>query len=214
MDDDIDLAYAAPIGCGLQTGAGTVLNIIRPRLSDTIAVFGCGAVGLSAVMGALIARVEKVIAVDISEKSLALCKELGAIPVNSRGLSGDEVIAEIRKICPNGVSYAINTTGIGDVILTALRSTKVHGTLITVAPSGVIKDLNVGLDVLMHYRTIMGINQGNSTPRKFIPELLRMFKEGLFPIDKLVTTFPFHSIDEAFAAAGHTAIKAVLRIPE
>ena len=214
VDPDVDLAYAAPIGCGLQTGAGTVLNIIRPRLSDTIAVFGCGAVGLAAVMGALIARCEKVIAVDISEKSLALAQELGAIPVNSRNKSGDEVVAEIKKICPHGVSYAINTTGVGDVILSALRSTKVHGTLITVAPSGVIKELNVGIDVLMHYRTIKGICEGDSVPGVFIPELLRMFKEGLFPIDKLVTTFPFHQIDNAFAAAGRTALKAVMRIPE
>ena len=78
VDDDVDLAYVAPLGCGVQTGAGAVINVAKAGAEDSVAVFGCGAVGMSAIMGAAIAGCKNIIAVGGNEKSLELARELGA----------------------------------------------------------------------------------------------------------------------------------------
>lgn len=78
VDPDVDLKMLGPLGCGIQTGAGTVLNYIHPRLGDSIVVFDAGAVGLSAIMAAKIAGCEHIIALDIHDNRLELAKKLGA----------------------------------------------------------------------------------------------------------------------------------------
>lgn len=213
VDADVDLALVAPMGCGIQTGAGAVLNTLRPAMNSSIAVFGCGAVGMSAIMASKVAHCDKIIAVGGNPKSLELAKELGATHTINRKEVAD-VPAAIAEITGNGgADYAIDTSGYGPMIQTAIHSTKFHGTILPLAPSGVIDKFDMGTDVLMNMRTIMGTCEGDSIPQTFIPELVRLYKEGEFPVDKIITTYPFEDINRAFEEShGSDVIKAVLRM--
>ena len=213
VDADVDLALVAPMGCGIQTGAGAVLNTLRPAMNSSIAVFGCGAVGMSAIMASKVAHCDKIIAVGGNPKSLELAKELGATHTINRKEVAD-VPAAIAEITGNGgADYAIDTSGYGPMIQTAIHSTKFHGTILPLAPSGVIDKFDMGTDVLMNMRTIMGTCEGDSIPQTFIPELVRLYKEGEFPVDKIITTYPFEDINRAFEEShGSYVIKAVHRM--
>ena len=110
VDKDVDLALLGPLGCGIQTGSGTVLNVLKPEFGTFIAIFGCGAVGISAIMAAKLTGCKNIIAVDIHENRLALAKELGATHViNSKE---QNVVEEIQLITIGGSHYAVETTGV------------------------------------------------------------------------------------------------------
>jgi len=214
VDKDVDLAVVAPFGCGIQTGAGAVLNVLKPGMEDTIAVFGCGAVGMSAIMAAAVAGCEKIIAVGGNPESLKLALELGAThTVNRKEV--EDVVGEIHRITDGGVNYAIDTSGNGAMILNAIRSTGYNGTILTLAPTGVIPDFNIGAEVLMQMRTIKGIDEGESIPKTFIPRLVRLYREGRFPADRIVTKFSFAEIERAKRASNAgQVIKAVVTMDE
>jgi len=111
VDDDLDLRQLGPLGCGYVTGSGTVLNTLKPKPGDTIAVFGTGAVGLAAMMAGKISGCTKVIAVDIIDDRLTLAKELGATDViNSRNTDAVEAIRALTN--GRGVNFCVDTTGI------------------------------------------------------------------------------------------------------
>lgn len=210
IDKDVDLATIAPFGCGVQTGAGAVLNTLKPNMEDSIAVFGCGAVGMSAIMAAKVAGCEKIIAVGGNKASLELAKELGAThTVNRKEV--DDLAAEIIEITGGGADFAIDTSGNGNMIKNAIQCTIYHGTVLPISPSGIIENFDSGTDVLMQMRTIKGINQGDSIPKVFIPRLVRLYKEGRFPVDKIVTKFKFEDLNEARQATlAGKVIKAVV----
>lgn len=210
IDKDIDLAMVAPMGCGIQTGAGAVFNSLNADTRDTIAVFGCGTVGMSAIMAAAVCGCEKIIAVGGNPKSLELAKELGAThTVNRKEV--DSMAQAIIDITGGGATFAIDTSGNGNMILNAVQCTKYHGTVIPISPSGVVENFNFGLDVLMQMRTIKGINQGESIPKLFIPKLVKLYKEGKFPVDKIITKFKFEDLEEARQATlSGKVIKAVV----
>ena len=206
VDKEVDLAMIAPFGCGIQTGSGAVLNVLKPEMDETIAIFGCGAVGMSAIMGAAVAGCEKIIAVGGNANSLKLAMELGAThTVNRKEV--DDVVATIHDITGGGVNYAIDTSGNGTMILNAIRSTAYHGTIIPLAPTGVIDSFDIGSEVLMQMRTIKGIDEGESNPQFYIPKLIRLYKEGRFPVDKIITKYPFRDLE---AARYRQVIKAVV----
>lgn len=210
IDKDVDLAMVAPMGCGVQTGAGAVFNSLNPDMRDTIAVFGCGSVGMSAIMAAKVVGCEKIIAVGGNPKSLELAKELGAThTVNRKEV--ESISETIKDITNGGASFAIDTSGNGNMILNAVQCTRYHGTVIPISPSGVVENFNFGLDVLMQMRTIKGINQGESIPKLFIPKLVRLYKEGRFPVDKIITKFKFTELEKARQATlSGKVIKAVV----
>lgn len=212
VDKEIDLSLIAPLGCGIQTGAGAVINAIQPRISDSIAVFGCGAVGMSAIMAANAMNCKTVIAVGGNEKSLQLARELGATDtINRKEI--EDIPSAIQAVVSGGVNYAIDTSGYGPFMLKALRSTKFHGELIALAPTGTIENFDIGTDVLGNMRTVKGICEGDSIPHIFIPEIIELYKKGLFPLDKLISVYAFDEIEQAFQDS-HTGkvIKPVLKI--
>lgn len=213
VDKDVDLTLIAPLGCGVQTGAGTVINALKPRVSSSIAVFGCGSVGLSAIMAAKIARCNTIIAVGGNAKSLELAKELGATHTINRKET-DDIVGAIREATGGrGANYAIDTSGNGPFIQTALKSLAFHGSLAALAPEGVIKEFNIGEDILVNMRSLHGICEGNSVAQVFIPELVSLYKAGKFPLDKLVTVYDFEDIEKAVEDSNSgKVIKAVLKI--
>ena len=126
-----------------------------------------------------------------------------------------EVEEAIKKIVPRGTDYVIDTSGHGPMIQTAINSAKYNGTILALGASGVIDSFNVGNDILMNMRTLKGACEGESIAQVYIPELVRMYKEGKFPLDKLVSVYDFEDIEQAFQDSHAGKImKPVLKIGE
>ncbi|WP_242454768.1 NAD(P)-dependent alcohol dehydrogenase [Bailinhaonella thermotolerans] len=204
---DLRLETMAPLGCGVQTGAGSVLVALKVAAGSSIAVFGAGAVGLSAVMAARVAGAATIIAVDLHEKRLELARELGA--THTFDGRDPELQAQVTAVTGGGAHYSFDTTGVPGVIATAvgsLRPTGVCG-LVALGQGDIVLDPNV----LALGRTVMGIFEGNAVPRVFIPRLIELWRQGRMPFDRLVTTYPLSEINAA-EAASHSGdvIKPVL----
>lgn len=212
--DDIDLALIGPMGCGIQTGAGAVLNRIRPEFGSSIAVFGCGTVGMSAIMAAKIAGCKNIIAVGGNPKSLELAKELGATHTINRREESDIVGKIKNEIVPGGVNYAIDTSGVADFVKKALASCRFMGTAVVLGATGDVT-FNIQAELMGDAKSLIGITEGDAIPKLFIPELLDYYKKGMFPFDKLIKFYPFEKINEAFEESGSgKCIKAVLRMDQ
>jgi aryl-alcohol dehydrogenase len=211
VPDDAPLELLAPLGCGLQTGAGAVLNSLRVEPGSAFAVFGTGAVGLAAVMAAAIAGAAVIIGVDINDERLELAKELGA--THTINPLRDDAVAEIRRITSSGVNYLLDTTGRNDMLQQAVASMASRGQIGLVASAGT--ETTVPAAALAMGISVRGIVQGDAIAQTFIPELVRQYQAGRFPFDKLVRFYPFEDINEAFDAAGRgDVIKPVLRVAQ
>ena len=207
IDADLPLELMAPLGCGLQTGAGTVLNVLRPQAGDSIAVFGTGAVGTAAIMAAKAAGCSTIVGVDLHDHRLDLARELGATHVVKGG--SDDVGAQIVASTGRGVQWAVDTTGVNAVVQQALAGLAVRGVLALVGVGQ--PDLSIPAGALAMGKSVVGVIEGDADPKTFIPLLTRLWRSGQFPIEKLVQTFPLADIGtaEAAAAAGRV-IKPVL----
>jgi aryl-alcohol dehydrogenase len=207
IDDDLPLELMAPLGCGLQTGAGTVINVLRPQPGESIAVFGSGAVGSAAIMAAAAAGCTTIVAVDLHRHRLDLALELGATHVVDG--SAPDVAAQVIASTGRGVLHAVDTTGVGAVVAAAIESLSVRGTLALV---GVAQpDLVVPGNALAMGKSVVGVLEGDADPKTFIPLLTRLWRRGKFPIERLMRTFPLSEIDAAErAAAAGEVVKPVL----
>lgn len=211
VDDDIDLALAGPMGCGIQTGAGAVLNRLRPEFGSSIAVFGCGTVGMSAIMAAKIAGCAQVIAVSGNPSSLVLAKELGATHAINRKET-DDIVGRIKEITRGGAHYAIDGSGVSDLVRKALACVRVMGTAVVLGVTGDLT-INVQQELMGEAKSLIGIVEGDAVPKLFIPELMEYYKAGRFPFDKLIKFYNFKDINQAFEDSHNgKAIKAVLRM--
>ncbi|UTI62659.1 NAD(P)-dependent alcohol dehydrogenase [Paraconexibacter antarcticus] len=211
LPDDADLTLVGPLGCGIQTGAGTVLNRLKPAAGQTIAIFGVGAVGLSAVMGAKVAGCGTIIAVDLVDARLDLAKELGATHVVNAG-QVDDVVAEIMGITQVGVDFSVETTAVERVAEQAVSCLTFLGTaaMLGLGPAGTRVNVDM-TELLIPGRTITGVVEGDSDPDVFIPQLVALHAEGKFPYDRLITTYPFADINRAVEdVESGAATKAVL----
>ncbi|WP_019925216.1 NAD(P)-dependent alcohol dehydrogenase [Nocardia sp. BMG111209] len=207
VDPDLPLSLLGPLGCGIQTGAGSVLLEMGVRPGETIAVFGAGAVGLSAVMAAALVNAGAIIAVDVNPARRELALELGAITA----LDGadPEIAARIRDLTGGGVNYALDTTAIPSVIVTALSSLAVRGFCGLVGVG--LEEIPLNPYLLGNGRSMSYLLEGSAVPQVFIPQLIELWRRGRFPFDRLVRTYPFADIDkaEADSRAGLT-VKPVL----
>ncbi|KAL1110011.1 hypothetical protein AAG570_014007 [Ranatra chinensis] len=212
VDKDIDLALLGPLGCGILTGCATVLNGIKPDFASSIVILGCGAVGLSAVMGAKLSMCDTIIAVDINDERLALAKELGATHTIN-GKHGDVTAAILEATNGLGANYGVDTTGNKHVLLQGLKGIAPAGKLVVVAVGYGDVTIDIAGDILFPTRTIQGMIEGAVMPKEFIPKLISYYKKGLFPFDKLICFYDFKDINQAFAdTKSGKSIKAVLRI--
>lgn len=210
VDKDVDLAILGPLGCGIQTGAGTVLNRLKPEFGTSIAVYGCGAVGLSAIMAARIAGCPRIFAVDIHDNRLDLARELGATHAfNGKDI---DVVKEIKDASNGGSHYAVETTGAPPVVRQCLKALRPLGTAAIV---GVTPEMQIDVhnDLMAEGKSMVGVIEGDSVPRVFIPKLLDFYKAGEFPFDRLVRFYKFSEINEAFEdSKSGVTIKPVLRM--
>lgn len=194
----LPLERLAPIGCGLMTGAGAVLRSMKVRAGLPIAVFGTGTVGIAAIMAAKIAGANPIIAVDLHDARLDLAKELGATHAFN---AKDDTAAKIRELCPMGLGYAFDTTGINTVIEQAWSLLAPKGICGIVGASDPRNDLTFNEAAFMGGgRTVMGILGGDSDVGPFLCELIEHHLAGRFPFERLIETFPFEQINEAIEA--------------
>jgi aryl-alcohol dehydrogenase len=210
IDADVPFEVASPLGCGVITGAGAVLNAFALRAGQTLAVFGAGGVGLSAVMAARVAGATHIVVVEPVAARRQLALELGAdLALDS---VSDQVVASIREHVPGGVDFALNTTTLTKALLDAQLSLGARGVLGYV--SATREPFTAPLfPMLVGGQSLRGIVGGDALPSTFIPMLLEYWRQGRFPIDRLITLFPFADIATAFEACrAGTAIKPVLQV--
>jgi aryl-alcohol dehydrogenase len=207
---DAPLEILGVLGCGVQTGAGAVINSLHPKAASTIAVFGVGPVGLSAVMAAAVCGCSAIVAVDVLESRLEMAKTLGATHGVLVGRD-TKTSEEIRKIVPGGANYAFDTTGRVDSNQQAIDSLAVKGHLGFCATPAQGPNMST---VMVRGLSIRGIVQGDSVPDAFIPQLIDMYMQGRFPFDKLVIKYPFAKINQAIEdQASGKVVKPVFTFP-
>jgi len=210
---DAPLELLGPLACSGQTGAGAVLISIRPKPGDAIAVFGVGAVGLSALMAARIAGCDPIIAIDVHDRRLMLARELGAThTLNHSGRP--DVVAEIRKITGCGVRFSVETSAQPSVLREAVDALMPAGTCVLLGSARSGTEVRLEMPFLQNGRIVRGVIQGESCPQRFIPELVEYILQGRMPIDRIVTFYDLADINRAAreSTAG-TTIKPVLRMP-
>lgn len=214
VDHDVPLDILGPLACGMNTGAGAVLNELKPAPGTSLAVFGTGAVGSAAIMAAKIAGCTTIVAVDINDSRLELAGELGAThTLNSS--RPEKVVDELMMISGGeGINNILDTTGIPALLTRAAQSLATRGTLATVAgtPPGTEVPFEIGASLIKGW-TFKTIVEGSSVPQVFIPRLINLWKIGAFPFDKLLKHYDFEAINQAFQdAADGNVIKPVVRL--
>jgi aryl-alcohol dehydrogenase len=208
VDPALDLSLVAPYGCGFQTGAGTVLNVLRPGTDDSLVVYGVGAVGLAAIAAARAEGVESVLAVDPLESRRAVAEKLGATSVDPTAV--DSVVERVKELTGGGAAYGIDTTAVPEVVKQAQQSLAVRGTLVALG-LGAQEYAIDAIDLLQAGKTVTSSIEGDSDPHEMVPRLLGMRAAGTFPMDDLVTTYPAEEINQAVAdVTNGTVVKPVL----
>ncbi|OMG69565.1 NAD(P)-dependent alcohol dehydrogenase [Burkholderia ubonensis] len=206
------LRLLGPLGCGIQTGAGAVIHSLKVAPGSRFLVLGAGAVGMSAVLAARLSGAATIIAVDIVPGRLALAREIGATHALDSRESG--WVDAVRAITGGGAGFALETTGRPEMLAQGVSALAPLGVLGVVGASRqhtkAAFDLN---DLMIAGKRIQGICEGDSVPRRFIPELVQLHLQGRFAFDKLVKFYPFADINRAAAdSEAGTTLKPILLI--
>jgi aryl-alcohol dehydrogenase len=197
IDKDVPIELMGPFGCGVQTGAGSILHSLKVPAGSSLLVTGGGTVGLSAVMAAVLQGCSTIIVSEPHPERRALAKELGA--THTIDPIGGDLNELVREILPSGVEYAFDTTARADIVASAIDGLASRGAIGLVgvaADPATLLSTNM-MAAISRGITIKGIAQGDSDPQTFIPELVGLFKAGRFPLDKLCTTYPLADINRA-----------------
>jgi len=210
---DAPLELLGPLACSGQTGAGGVLNALKPNAGESIVVFGVGAVGLSALMAAKIAGCNPIIAVDIHDHRLALARELGATHIINHKTC-DDVVGEIRKLTGGGARYTVEASAEPKVLREAIDCLMMAGTCALLGSARKGTDASFEMPFLQQGRVVRGVVQGDSVPQEFIPKLVDLIMEKKFPIEKIITFYDLADINRAAEeSSSGKVIKPVLRMP-
>lgn len=213
VPDDLPASILAPLGCGVQTGVSAATTVLRPVPGARVAVFGVGAVGLSALMGLGLTGAAQIIAIDVHPARLALAEQLGA--THTIDAAGGDVADEIMRLTQGaGLDGVIETSGNLGALRTAIGALAAAGTCVVVGVPNFGDTVAVDVvNLVARGLRIVGTNQGDAIPRVFIPHLVSLYRSGRLPIDKLVTDFAFEDINEAAEASlSGRAIKPVLHM--
>ncbi|WP_330249517.1 NAD(P)-dependent alcohol dehydrogenase [Nocardia sp. NBC_00565] len=196
VDPEVSLESVAPLGCGVQTGAGAIWNVLRPRPGASIVVLGAGAVGLSAVMAAALSPATAIIAVDKVAERLELARELGATHVIAA--TDTDVAAAIAEITGgSGADGVVETTGSTAVLRTGADVLAARGTLVIVGAPPFGAEVALDVNAMIPGRKVVGLTLGDSETQTLIPALVALVRSGRLPVDKLITRYAFEDIGQA-----------------
>lgn len=196
VDRSLPLELLGPLGCGIQTGAGSILVELDVQPDASVAVFGVGAVGLAGLMAAKAAGASTIVAVDLHDHRLELARELGA----THAVRGDvdDLAGELVSISGGGLDHVFDTTGVPAVIQAALAGLRMGGSAALVGVQ--VGDLQLNGSALIG-KTVTGVLEGSAVPQTFIPRMIQLWQDGRFPFDRLIETFPMSQINEAEQAS-------------
>ncbi len=199
VDPELPIELLGPLGCGVQTGAGAIINSLACPSGSTLLILGAGAVGLSAVLGAVVQECQTIVVVEPREERRALAMELGATHVIDP--ADKDLAAVVRNIVPIGVDFAFDTTGRRDVIEGVIGALAPRATMGLVGIANPADDrLAISINQLVGAgHILMGIIEGDSLPDIFIPRMIELYKAGKLPFDRLISRYPLSQINEAIA---------------
>ena len=209
IDENMPFEMAAALGCGIQTGAGTIFNVLTPPPGSALAVFGAGAVGMAAIMAANLLPLSQLIAVDRVASRLELARELGA--THTIDTTYESVPEQLSALVPGGLDFAVDTTAHPDIMQQAISALGTLGTcaLVGAAPSGT--EIPLAASTFLTGKKIVGVTEGDSEPATIIELLATLHQRGRFPLEKIIHPYPFSKINEAAAdARAGNVIKPVL----
>jgi len=183
--DDIPLDVAALIGCSVTTGVGAVINTATVEVGSTVAVFGCGGVGLNAIQGAVIADASMIIAVDVMENKLAMARQFGATHVIDA--SSHDPVEAIRGLTGEGVDYSFEAIGLPKTAAQAFECLKSGGTatIMGMIPNGAKVELDGSL--FLRERRIQGSNMGSNRFKLDMPRYIDLYRQGRLKLDEMIT---------------------------
>lgn len=210
---DAPLELLGPLACGVQTGAGAIMNVLKVSAGKSLVVFGAGSVGLSAVMAARVVGATTIIAVDLNDDRLAFAREIGATHTLN-GSTVDNIVDEITAITNGGAHFALDTTSNKTVIRNAALCLAPRGACGILGASPIGSELQLDeVHFMSGGRRLFGIVEGGANPDVFIPLLVDLHAKGLFPFDKMVRFYPFEQLNTAIedSETGKT-IKPIVRI--
>jgi len=197
----LPLELLGPLGCGVMTGAGAAINSLNLRPGQSLAVFGAGTVGLSALLGARAIGAGNVYVIEPSARRRALATELGATRAFDPREVGD-IATAVKTANGGGVNHAVDTTAIPAVIGQAINSVMSGGAVGLVGiPTPEAAIPATLLDLLVKNVTLKPVVEGDADPQTFVPRMLALHAAGKFPFDRLITRFPFSQINEAMHAS-------------
>jgi S-(hydroxymethyl)glutathione dehydrogenase/alcohol dehydrogenase len=202
IPDDVPLDRACLVGCGVMTGVGAAVNTAKVQPGQTVAVFGCGGVGLNVIQGAALCGAARIIGVDLAKSKLTLAKQFGATDVVDA--SGDaDVPGAIKELTAGiGVDYAFEVIGVPAVITQAFLSVKRGGKAIVVGVPGFGLDVSVpGIMLPLDEKSLVGSLYGSANMRRDMPKLIDLYMRGKLKIDELVSRrIKLDDVNAAFEA--------------
>jgi len=208
VPDGIDADLMGPLGCSISTGAGTILNELRPRPDSSIAIFGAGSVGLAAVMAARLSPATTIIVIDRNQARLELARELGA----THTIAGDHPVEEIQNITNCALDYAVEATNGANMVADAVQALGICGVCAVVGGAKASARINVlHEDLLLSGKTVRGIMGGGGITPDFHLALMQLQAQGRFPLERLVRRYPFTEVNQAIDDSDSgEAIKPIL----
>lgn len=212
ISPEVPLEKAVLFGCAVMTGVGAVVNTARVEPGTSVAVFGMGGVGLSAVMGARAAGAHPIIAVDLLENKLELARKVGAShTVNARD---DDPVQAVKEVAGGGAHYTFESVGNEQVLIQAYQATRRGGTTVTIGLPHPSKQFSISaVSMVGEERTVKGSYMGSAVPRRDIPRFIALYQAGLLPVDLLLTrTIALDEVNTAFdALAKGEAVRQVIQ---
>lgn len=198
IDPTIPLDCAALVGCGVTTGVGAVFNTAKVEPGSSVAVFGCGGVGLSVIQGARIAGAEKIIAIDTLQPKLEMAKRFGA---TDSILFTEDPTKALKKMTGGGPDYAFECVGSGELAAAAYRAIRRGGLAVVVGVAKPSDSTSVRTMTLpFEEKTLTGSYFGSCVPRVDFPRMLSLYMAGKLKLEELITRrYPIDEAPQAFA---------------
>ncbi len=212
VPDDAPLDILAAFPCGVNTGAGAVMNVLKPQPGDSYVAFGTGTVGFAGLLAAKLAGCDPIIAVDLFDERLALALELGVTHVVNA--KDPQLIDEVKRLAGGrGARFCLEAAGFPEALRSAVDVLAPRGMACLVGSAGTGVDVHLEMRAIQQGRMVRGCVQGESDVQAFLPYLIDHYRSGKLPIQRLVQHYPHAAINDAVAdmLAG-TTIKAVLQI--
>lgn len=199
LPDDAPVEILGPLACGLSTGAGAILNELRPGVGSSVVIYGTGSVGLAALMAARCSGATRIVAIDRHESRLKLASTLGA--THTVNVASEDPVKAVEEICAGPADFSLECTGNVSVLRQAAESVGMRGTcaIIGGAPAGA--EFTLDHLTTMWGKRVVGILGGGGRSASLITSLLELYSQGRFPFDRLVQTFPLTEINEALEAS-------------